>query len=1120
MDSPRHHHGTPCPADAPPSNAATLAHAGAREVRPHRWGMNTLLGRYLYSACGLVIVLIAVAWMANAKVNQAAHMNTNNLSERQNTSRELRDLSNELWVAANLLQGYMIVPNESARVAVRGSLKAIENQAQRFAHHAWVQNQTSIRGQAEDIMAQVTRLNQELEKLMEIRADPLKVFPSMPIMVERLNPIHAELIAAATLAMDEAAEQPDDPQQRAIHKLFAEVRYNWAQRINVFRLFISSRMGVFNVSMESVIKNNKINMAFYAEKIQANLATLSDLDERAALDLQQSHSLATISRLLRDWEKAYQELLVIYLSDRWRTDTLYLSDVVQPQFMRIWERLRAIEKEVEALSAQDISVTTVVADQVTNSLWLIAFLGLLVAGVGTGVFEFQIRRPLARIAVALKAEATGQVETALPVAGTAETRLLVEAFQNMRRQVHTRQERLEAVLAYAAEAIVTSDEHGVIESFNPAAEKIFGYSADEVIGKNLRVLMPEPAHGEHYIIGSEREVMGQRKDGASIPLALNVSEMRVDGRRLFLGMIRDVSERRAMLEQLKAREQRLQSILDNTAEGIISFDQRGMIESFNKAAESLFGWAENEMLGTSIADLIAPEARANRANYAEHFMRAEIQRLVGHEGEVVGRHKNGATFPMSIKITSMMHAGILRYTALAANIVERKRLMEDLQRMAEHDGLTGLYNRSYFLAELERVVERTRRSEQATCALLYIDLDQFKYINDTLGHAAGDRLLVEVAKILGRRARKSDVIARLGGDEFTILAYDATPDLVGRIAESFRQQLADHVFHYEGKAVGIGCSIGAAVVTPAMLSAAEAMSRADLACHLAKRAGRNRVHVFSPEDEKDIDTMTLDMGWAQRIKEAIEKNRFVLALQPVVNTRTREVAGYEVLIRLREDNGEFILPGGFLPTAERFGLATDIDRWVIDHAIVALAAARASDPCLHYAINLSAQTLTSLGIAEFITEKIRAHGVDPTALTFEITETAAIADLGTAIKFLSGLQALGCKTALDDFGSGMSSFAYLKDLPVDLVKIDGKFIKNLTQDPVDQAMVKAMNDIAHALGKETIAEFVENEESFQFLADIGVDYAQGFHLGRPALMDDASVPPADVAETRKKGMSS
>lgn len=992
---PSHHAGTDS------SNAANQAHAGAGAMQPQRWGMNTLLGRYLYSACALVIVLIAAAWLAHAKVNQAARMNTNNLSERQNTSRELRNLSNELWVAANLLQGYMIVPTESARVTVRASLKSIENQAQSFADHARLRNQPGIRDQAEDITAQITLLSRELEKLMEIRADPLKVFPSMPIMIDRLNPVHTEIIAAASLAMNEAAEQPDDPQQRAIHNLFAEIRYNWVQRVSIFRLLISIRMGVFNVSFESTIKGHISNMKHYADLIQENLAKLSELDRRGVLGLQQSHSLTTMYQLLRDWEKGYEEVLVSYLSDSWRTDTPYLSGVVQPQFMRIWERLRVIENEIETLSTQDISATTVVADQVSKSLWLIAFLGLLVAGVGTGIFAFYIRRPLARMAAALKAEAMGLAGAPLPVAGTVETRMLVEAFEDMRRQVHTRQQRLE-------------------------------------------------------------------------------------------------------------------TILDNTAEGIITFDRSGTIESFNKAAESLFGWDEAEVLNTSIAVLIASDTSENHSDYIEHFMRDEIQGLVGSEGEVVGRRKDGANFPMSIKITSVMIEGKLRYTALLANIAERKQLMENLRRLAEHDGLTGLYNRSYFLAELERIVGRTRRAEQTTCALLYIDLDQFKYVNDTLGHAAGDRLLTEVGTMLAKRVRKSDVVARLGGDEFTILTHDTTPELVSQVAESFRQHIVNHVFHYEGKVIDISCSIGAVLITPAILSPAEVMSQADLACHIAKRSGRNRIHVFSSEDTKDVRTMSLDIGWAHRLKRAIEQDRFVLALQPILSTRTRNIVASEVLVRLRDDNGEIILPGGFLPTAERFGLAADIDRWIIAHAIDMLASARLSDPRLHYAVNLSAQTLTSPGLAEFIAKKISERSLDPTALTFEITETAAIADIGIAVKFLSALQALGCKTALDDFGSGMSSFAYLKELPVDLVKIDGRFVDNLTQNPVDQAMVRAMNDIAHALGKETVAEFVENEESFQYLASLGVDYAQGFHLGRPALMANKTAPVASVQPKLKR----
>lgn len=552
-----------------------------------------------------------------------------------------------------------------------------------------------------------------------------------------------------------------------------------------------------------------------------------------------------------------------------------------------------------------------------------------------------------------------------------------------------------------------------------------------------------------------------------------------------------------MRRQVRARQQRLETILDNAAEGIITFDTDGIIESFNKAAERLFGYAEEEVRGKDLRLVLPPQTREKRQDYLKHFMRTEIQRLIGHEGEVIGRHKDGTTFPMALKISAMTLEGRRLYTGLVADISERKAMLDNLKNIAEHDGLTGLYNRSYFQQELERVVERVKRAGGICCSLLYIDLDNFKYVNDTLGHAAGDRLIIEVAGILNKRARKSDLIARFGGDEFTVLLFDTTPALSVQIAESFRARLADYVFKHSGEQIDIGCSIGVTGVSPVTGSATEVLSQADLACHLAKRGGRNRVHLYNSEDAENVTAMTLDMGWSRRIKEAIEKDRFVLACQPIVNTATHEIESYEVLIRMLDERNELIMPSGFLATADRFGLAADIDKWVIRNAIESLAGQRANFPDLRYSINLSGRTLTTPGICDLILHKLKDTGLDPAALTFEVTETVAIADMAAAEIFLSRLRSMGCRTALDDFGSGMASFAYLKDLPVHSVKIDGRFVKNLAHSPVDQAMVKAMNDIAHVLGKQTIAEFVENEESFQLLASYGVDFAQGYHLGRP-----------------------
>ena len=551
--------------------------------------------------------------------------------------------------------------------------------------------------------------------------------------------------------------------------------------------------------------------------------------------------------------------------------------------------------------------------------------------------------------------------------------------------------------------------------------------------------------------------------------------------------------------RVMAMQRRMETILDNAAEGIITFDQHGKIESLNKATETLFGYTEAEVIGHDISLLIPPpESHDKRQGYLEHFMRIEIQRLIGHEGEVIGRHKDGTRFHLALKISEIVVDDMPLYTALAADISERRAMLDHLKIMAEHDGLTGLHNRSYFQNEMERFLERVKRTGQ-TCALLYIDLDNFKYVNDTLGHAAGDRLLIEVASILNKRARKTDVIARMGGDEFTVLLYSVSHDQATNTAESFRKKLANYRFRQSGESVELGCSIGVTLITPQTQGVSEIMSQADLACHLAKLAGRNRIHVFKPDDANKVATMSLDMGWSHRIKEAIARNRFALACQPIVNTGTRQIESYEVLIRMLDEQNELIMPNGFLQTAERFGLSVDIDKWVIVNAIESLAKQRREAPNRRYSINLSGQTLTDASTGDLILAKLKSTGLDAAALTFEVTETVAIADMAAAESFLSRLQRIGCKTALDDFGSGMASFAYLKDLPIDYVKIDGRFVKNLADSMVDQAMVKAMNEIAHALGKQTIAEFVENEECFLLLAEFGVDYGQGYYLGRPEI---------------------
>ncbi len=565
-----------------------------------------------------------------------------------------------------------------------------------------------------------------------------------------------------------------------------------------------------------------------------------------------------------------------------------------------------------------------------------------------------------------------------------------------------------------------------------------------------------------------------------------------------------VNSFRRMQGQVHSRQLRLESILDNAAEGIITIDAAGIIETFNNAALKLFRFNHGEAVGISIDKMISfPET----SPYTDFLDLCEGLPAGVDEDETIVKvlRRDKSQFPMSVKINKLEIEGRLLYIAIVEDISERIAMIEHLREMAEHDSLTGLYNRQYFMTELERVVENIRRGKHRHYGLLYIDLDNFKYVNDTLGHVAGDRVLVEVTEMLSQRNRKSDLLVRLGGDEFAILIYDAKKEHVVNAANAHRKLLADYVFKHEGSVVQIGCSIGITLFGDSEISEEDLLVQADIACHIAKRSGRNRVHVFESEDKKNMAVMSEDMGWARRIKDAIENDRFCIACQPIMETKSGEIYRQEVLLRMRDSENGLILPAGFLPSAERFGLMRAIDSWVIKKSIAYLGVQLKKNPRLHFSINLSAESVGDKKILDIITNSLMRHEVPPTAVTFEITETVAIANLDPAVDFLNQLRNHGCQTALDDFGVGYSSFAYLKDLPVDYVKIDGSFVRDIHRDKLQLAMVRSMNDIAHAMGKYTVAEFVDNADVVKILKEIDVDFIQGYHIGVPVLIEDGTL---------------
>ncbi len=946
--------------------------------------MVSMRDRYLSVALLFVVFLGSFAGVAQFLLNKAVDDINQNTNNRQQVQERLVTINGQLQDIQLNLQDYLIVPADAKYRRVNSVLVGITDSASSLAGINWIKQRSATKKETGELKKNLVSLTREVGLLMDTRGDRERLYPAGPLLAGTMEPNNQAFYDAASVAIAEAKEFADEKGQRKLRLLFSETRHYWTMMVSAWRAYIANRSGIFQ-KPEIGMRNQAINLSIYAEKLEHLMKQLAQYEKQDLLGFEQAESLKIMKDAKTKWHQAYLKSKKIYESSFWRADIPLIRNRVQPLFTNTRNNISKLEQSILQSAQSDEGKLTDTAGSLTGWIWFIAFAGALLSMGGFLLLEYTVRRPLRSMVNVFKAEALGPSDTPLPKSNLSETHDLVSAFHVMRNQVRSRQQRLETILDIAAEGILTFDESGIIESANTAAEELFGYTEEELIGNDLTLIMP-------------------------------------------------------------------------------------------------------------------PQGQDTRENYIDHFLRHEIQRCMGHEGEITGRHKNGIRIPISLKVSATMLDGELLYTAMVANISERKAMVEHLKQMAEKDGLTGLYNRSFFQEELDRISEQIRRNTNRQCALLYIDLDNFKYINDTMGHAAGDQLIVEVAELLNKRARKSDLLSRFGGDEFVVLLVDTDAKTATQVAESFRSRLANFQFNHEGEQVDIGCSIGVASMTNENYQPEDIMSQADLACHLAKRNGRNRVHLYDRENELDVTTMSLDMGWSRRIKTALEQDRFVLARQPVVRTQNRVTEGYEILLRLVDEQDSLVMPGGFLPSAERFGLAADIDRWVIAHAIEALAEQQAAESAIQYNINLSGMTLSDPGVCDLIKEQLDKTNINPSSITFEVTETVAIADMAAAEKVLSHIKSMGCKTALDDFGTGMSSFAYLKDLPVDIVKIDGRFVRNLSTSTVDQAMVRAMNDIAHALGKITVAEFVEDEDGFQLLKHFGVDYCQGYLLGKPVLM--------------------
>ncbi|MDZ7661371.1 EAL domain-containing protein [Thiohalophilus sp.] len=678
---------------------------------------------------------------------------------------------------------------------------------------------------------------------------------------------------------------------------------------------------------------------------------------------------------------------------------------------------------------------------------------------------------------------------------TDETGYIIQMLGRLFRRLGDQESHVHAIVDHAAEGIIVINDQHAIETFNPAAEKLFGFNSQEIRGKSLDWLLPDfiLPRDEASLPRKELEVEGRHRTGYAIPMSMRISLMHNDERIYYTCLIADISARKAAEQMLLDAEARYRNLVETAHDLVWSMDREGRWTYLNDAVSRIYGYQAKEMLFRYYQDFQAPESEQRDKTAIARVM--EGQELLHYE--TVHLDKDGQRRHISFNAKPQWgeNGEVVSIMGTARDISAQKAFEQELTYQAQHDTLTGLYNRNYFQRELERTLSRIYRSG-ISCALLYLDLDQFKYINDTLGHATGDRLLLECSEMLQEHTREADLLARFGGDEFTLLLDNVDPPTVLRVAENIRLLFENYRFMEAGKAFNITCSIGIAMLTHQSLSEDEVLSHADLACNIAKSQGRNCLHLYDPGD-KQRDGMAEDMGWASRVRDAFENNHFKLVFQPIIDIQNGLSEDYEVLLRMSLDDGDVILPGGFLPAAERFGLINQVDRWTVRSAIEHLARLHEKNDSIHFAINLSGRAFEDRELLPLINSLLRETRLSPEALTFEITESAAISNLAEATRFIYQLKDIGCQFALDDFGTGFSSFAYLKHLPVDKLKIDGSFVKGLAGSDIDQAMVRSMNQIAHALGKQTIAEFVENEKTLVLLREFEVDFAQGHHLGKP-----------------------
>ncbi len=807
---------------------------------------------------------------------------------------------------------------------------------------------------------------------------------------------------------------------------------------------------------------------------------------------------------------------VMELDPKASTLTLAEAPSLPEQFKQHLDIVDVVKDNITCASAVHEKLDRFAADIVTDPVWAPYLPDASSAGI-VAAWSFLLRGAGDRIIGTLDVYLS---EARAPTSGELDkigrmARLAGIAIKRQKDEDRLRnsESRYRGLFENVVDGVYIATRDGELIAANPALVDMLGYEsvADLKSAGRTPVLYVNPIDRERVFARLEAqgfvknfEYRLRRKDGEQIVVLENARAV-YDGEGNIVaheGTITDITERKIAETRMFEEKERAQVTLQSIGDGVITTDADGCVDYINPVAQDLTGLDMRSSRGMHISDTMTIVNARTRAPLENPVVRCLKEgRVISLAQESVLITREGDEIPIQDSAAPIRDriGNIIGSVMVFHDVSKETQLFRQLSYQASHDAVTDLINRQEFENRIAQALEHIYGNPDQMNALLYVDLDQFKVVNDTYGHSAGDALLRQLAELVCGKIRSTDVLARLGGDEFGIMLERCSEERAMEVAETIRDAIEGHRFEWKDSFSTIRCSIGIVMITSEADDVAALMSSADVACYSAKDMGRNQVHLYK---DSDASLRHEEMKWVSRIGSAVEDNRLELYYQPIipiVKDGTDSRGHYELLLRMRDEDGELVSPDQFIPAAERYNLMSTLDRWVIHEALSRLADHQPNGEARYtLAINLSGTSLSEDRFLDYVIDELKKAQLPAGAICFEITETAAISNLSRVVHFMQALKELGCMFSLDDFGSGLSSFTYLKNLPVDYLKIDGHFIRNVVDNSVDESMVKAISEVGHAMGIQTIAERVETKQVLDKLGALGIGFAQGYYIQRPA----------------------